>query len=194
MSGLDRTPFHEAARARRFQALSRMEQSVKCVRIRLARESGTAAPAAQHSPPLWAAPLNLQAAPSVHTAGGCRPLRAYGEVRAHIAPSKLGAATQPYGIQGPAGRRRLTFKVPRRRSTSPGAAGRFAHIVKCARILRPVSSHRNPGRTAPAVLAGGTSTGMGVYTAEWPASNLTRLRISSIISSAVGRRPVCFLE
>jgi hypothetical protein len=35
---------------------------------------------------------------------------------------------------------RLTFRVPRRRSTSPEPAGRFGRMAKCARILRPAPS------------------------------------------------------
>ena len=70
--------------------------------------------------------------------------RLLGEMRPHPAPGEIGAAVsraplrQPYSIRGPVGGPRLTFKVPRRRSTSE-PAGSFAHIVKCARILRPVN-------------------------------------------------------
>jgi hypothetical protein len=43
--------------------------------------------------PEWEFALNLQAPPSsVHVVGGRRPLRAYGEMRAHIAPGELSAA------------------------------------------------------------------------------------------------------
>jgi hypothetical protein len=41
---------------------------------------------------------------------------------------------QPQSIRGPAGRPDLTFKLPRRRSTSPEAAGRFGPMVKCVHI------------------------------------------------------------
>jgi hypothetical protein len=48
---------------------------------------------AQHSPPGWASTFNLSgSSSSVHIVRGCRPLRAYREVRAHIAPRKLAAA------------------------------------------------------------------------------------------------------
>jgi hypothetical protein len=47
------------------------------------RESGTAAPTAQHSPPRWASTLDLQAPPPpVQVGRGRRPLGAFCEVRA----------------------------------------------------------------------------------------------------------------
>jgi hypothetical protein len=58
------------------------------------RELLAATPTAFHPRPLWAATLNFRIPPSrVYVVGTCRPLRAYGEMRAHLAPSKLGAAT-----------------------------------------------------------------------------------------------------
>jgi hypothetical protein len=71
-----------------------------------------------------------------------RPLQAYGEVRAHTAPGKVGPQPQPHFIRGPRGRSRLGFPVLRRRSkwfTWSEAAGRFAHMVKCVRIWLAVS-------------------------------------------------------
>jgi hypothetical protein len=47
-------------------------------------------------------------------------------------------------IRRPGGRPRLTFKLLPRRSGWSEAAGRFARLVKCARIWRPVSSARQP--------------------------------------------------
>ena len=127
----------------------------------LFRESGAAAPAAQYPRPRRPSTLNLQGhLSSLHVAGRCRPLHAYGEVRAQLVAEEL----------------------------APQA--------------RPPSS---------AALGGRQFNGMGVYTTEWqtitgykatnraesPAACIkshTRARISSIISSAVGSRPVCFLE
>jgi len=55
---------------------------------------GAAAPAEQHTPPRRASTLGVRVPPSsASVIIGRRPLRAYCEVRAHIAPSKLGAAT-----------------------------------------------------------------------------------------------------
>jgi hypothetical protein len=66
--------------------------SVKSARIRLV--VSLAPPAAQFLRPRRTAARGLQAPPSaVRMVGGCRPVRAYGEVRAHTAPSELGAAT-----------------------------------------------------------------------------------------------------
>ena len=110
------------------------------VRAHLARESDSAAATAQHSPAGGRAALSFP----IHVAEGRWPLGAYGEVRAYIAPGKWEPQPQPHFISGPAGRPRPTFKVPRRRSTSPEAAGRFAHIVKCARVLRPLRSPPQP--------------------------------------------------
>jgi hypothetical protein len=55
---------------------------------------------------------------------------------AHQAAGRLVSQPQPHFIRGPAGRQRLTFKVPRYRSSAPDAAGPLAHTVKCARIWR----------------------------------------------------------
>jgi hypothetical protein len=60
-------------------------------------------------------------------------------MRPHPARRETGAAAPAAQHSQPGGRPRLTFKHCSCRSTSPEAAGRFAHIVKCARILRPVS-------------------------------------------------------
>jgi hypothetical protein len=58
------------------------------------RELGAVAPAAQHRGPGGRATLNLQGPPSpVHVVRGFRPRRAYGEVRVHLAPVEVGAAT-----------------------------------------------------------------------------------------------------
>ncbi len=64
------------------------------------RGPGAAAPAAQHSPPGGCPRLAFEL-PSVPVLGTCRPLRAYGEVRAHIAPGKLSAATPTAGHARP---------------------------------------------------------------------------------------------
>jgi hypothetical protein len=67
---------------------------------------------------------------------------AHREICAHPARRESGAATRR--TASPGGRPRLSFKVPRRRSTSPEAAGRFVHIVRCARISRSVSLAPEP--------------------------------------------------
>src|SRR5580692_5654385 len=62
------------------------------------RESHSAAPTAQHSPPWWASALDLQAPPtSVHLVRGCLPIPAYRKVRVHLAAGELGAATTTAG-------------------------------------------------------------------------------------------------
>jgi hypothetical protein len=77
--------------------------SVKCARIRALRELGAAAPAARHPRG------GVHAWRSNSALGGpcgvsCRPVRAKSEVRAHIAPGKLGAATQCARMAGAAAR------------------------------------------------------------------------------------------
>jgi hypothetical protein len=65
------------------------------------RESGTATPAAQHSPPLWPSTLNLQGPPSsLHLRR--MPPAAWGIwwVRAHLAPGKIGARKPVARIHG----------------------------------------------------------------------------------------------
>jgi excisionase family DNA binding protein len=83
--------------------------------------------------------FGFQVPPSwVRVVSGRPPLRAYSEcARIPLAVSRV-PHRQPRSIRGPGGRPRLNLKFPRRRSTSPEAAGLFAHVVKCARILRPV--------------------------------------------------------
>ncbi len=82
---------------------------------------------------------------TVHVAGGRRPLRAYGEVRAHIAAGEVGATTRPHSTRRPCGRPRLAVR-PTSGPHGRRAAGRFAHMVKCARIRLSVSrAPRGPG-------------------------------------------------
>jgi hypothetical protein len=75
---------------------------------------------------------------SVHVVGGCRPLRAYCEVAAHIAAGKLLAATptafHPWPLWVPSLAFRLLW-----RSTWSEAAYCFGYGVKCTRIWRRVS-------------------------------------------------------
>jgi hypothetical protein len=71
----------------------RFGHGVKCTRI-WRHKLLAATPTAWHPRPRRPSTLNLQGPPSsLHVAGGCRPLRAHCEVRAHIAPGKLSAAT-----------------------------------------------------------------------------------------------------
>jgi hypothetical protein len=69
---------------------------------------------------------------------------------AHILrPVSCSPQPQPHGIRGPGGRPRLTFGLLRRwwEWLEPGLeqpGGRFGHVVKCARILRPVSCSPQP--------------------------------------------------
>ena len=137
------------------------------VRPRLARRERCAAapthsircPAGIHA---W-----LASSPSsVHVVGGCLPLRAHCEVRAHLALGKLSAATptafhprplwvpafarreraprQPHSIRRPDGLARLACEFPPRRSTWSEPADRSGHIVKCARMRGPVSWEPQP--------------------------------------------------
>jgi hypothetical protein len=70
------------------------------------------------------------------------PLRApAAQSLAHSFAVSLALQRQP---EHSVGRPRFTFNFPRRRSTSPEAAGRLGHIVKRARILRPVSCSPQP--------------------------------------------------
>jgi hypothetical protein len=92
-----------------------------------------------------------------------------------------------------------------------GGCPRFAHLVKCAHLWCPVSSARRAEAQFITGARGRHVNGMGVGTTKWqtitgykptnraesPAACIkshTRARISSIISSTVGSRPVCFLE
>jgi hypothetical protein len=54
----------------------------------LARESGSAAPAARQAPPRWVSapgfPVSASSIPVVHTGWGCLPLSSDCEVRAHL--------------------------------------------------------------------------------------------------------------
>ncbi len=61
-----------------------------------------------------------------------------GEVRAHIVPGKLGAATPTAFIRGPGGRPRLTFAVLPQRSVFAGGIG-FTLEASCANCLFPGS-------------------------------------------------------
>jgi hypothetical protein len=66
------------------------------------RDPGAAEPAAQHSLARWAATLGLRVPPSsVPVLGGCRPLRTYREVGAHIAQVNRAPQPQPHLIRGP---------------------------------------------------------------------------------------------
>jgi hypothetical protein len=71
------------------------------------RESGAAAPTAEHSPARRASTLNFQGPPSsLHVAGGRRPLRAYREMRPHLARREPGcAAPTPQHAPPPVGAR-----------------------------------------------------------------------------------------
>jgi hypothetical protein len=68
------------------------------------------------------------------------PVRAYGEGARIRGPVPRVPHRQPHSIRSLGGRPCLTFKLLPRRSSCSELAGRFAHTVKCARILRPVSS------------------------------------------------------
>jgi hypothetical protein len=70
----------------------------------------------------------------------CRPLRAHGELRAHLARREFGNAVRAAQHSPPrrASPAWLSSASPRR-YTWPGAADHFGHIAKCARIRRPVS-------------------------------------------------------
>ncbi len=61
-------------------------------------------------------------------------LRAFGELRPHPARRESGSAAPAEQHSPPRGRARLTFEFLLRGSTSPDAAGRFGHMLKCARI------------------------------------------------------------
>jgi len=84
-----------------------------------------------------------------------RPPGAVGEMRAHLARRESGAASPAKGIRRPGGCPRLAFQFLPRRPMSSEAASRFGHMVKCARIWRPVSWAPQPNRTSSAVPAGG---------------------------------------
>jgi len=74
-----------------------------------------------------------------------RLLRALGEMRPHPARRESSAAAPAAQHSWPGGRPRLGFAfLPR--SPCPEATGRFAHMVKCARMLRPVSWAPQPQR------------------------------------------------
>ena len=61
------------------------------------RKRFAATPAAFHSRSRWAATLNLRVPPSpVRVVRSCRPVRAYGDVRAHLATGDTGAAALTY--------------------------------------------------------------------------------------------------
>jgi len=65
-------------------------------------ESGSPVPAAQHSTARWATTLGFRVPPSsVHLVRGRRPLRAEGEVRAHVAPVRSAPQRQVHFIRGP---------------------------------------------------------------------------------------------
>jgi hypothetical protein len=68
-----------------------------------------------------------------------RPLGTCREMRSHQARRKLAPQPQPHFIRGPDGRPHLTFELFPGRSPLWDPAGRLGHIVKCPRILRPVS-------------------------------------------------------
>jgi hypothetical protein len=82
----------------------------------------------------WASTLECEL-PLVGPVVRCyRPLRAYDELRAELAPLKLGARAPSLGAQHsrPGGRPRLTltFEFLLRGSTWSEAVGRFEHMVK----------------------------------------------------------------
>jgi len=63
------------------------------------------------------------------------PLRTYCEMRSHPARRKLLAATPTVFHPWPRQSSTLNLQGPRRRSTSPEAAGRFAHLVELRRAI-----------------------------------------------------------
>jgi len=83
------------------EAAGRLGHMVKCVRDWLAVR-----PALRPQPHLIRAIVGVLAWLSVPSSpvpvfGGCRPLRAYGQVRAHLAPGELAQQVRPHLIRGP---------------------------------------------------------------------------------------------
>jgi len=71
---------------------------------------------------------------------GQQPDRLFAPPAAHsLVRGESGAPAPAASIRRPDGRPRLAFEFLPRRCTWSEPAGRFAHIVKCARMLRPVS-------------------------------------------------------
>ena len=95
-----------------------------------ARQFGAAAPTAEHLPPRRASTLGFRFPPLVLVVRGCRPLRAYGEVRAPPARRELGAAASrspnrtAFAVRWAAS---LNLQVSPRRSMSLATAGPFGH-------------------------------------------------------------------
>jgi hypothetical protein len=99
--------------------------------------------------PSAGAQIGVRASPSTSSRGvprgwGLPALRAHGEMRTHPARRDPGAQRQPHSNRRPGRGPGLAFGFLLRGSTWSEAAGRFAHIVKCARISRPVSSAPQP--------------------------------------------------
>jgi hypothetical protein len=79
----------------------------------------------------------------VHLIRGRRPLGACSEVRAHIAPGKLGAATPTAFHPRPSWAATLNLHAPRRMSTCSDSRGRFRALAKRAK-----RRHSNEGGTS----------------------------------------------
>jgi hypothetical protein len=86
---------------------------------------------------------------------------------------------QPRSVRRPGGRPRLSFQFRLRRSASSEAAGRFAHIVKRARIFRPVSPRR---KSRPHSIR----RPVGIQTADRPAPTIRPVteKVSSLLARA----------
>jgi hypothetical protein len=94
-----------------------------------------ATPTACHPRSRWPSTLNLQGPSSSLHVGTRRPLPAYCEVRSHLGHGEVGAATPTASHPPPWRASALNSRVPPpRRSTSSEAAGRFAHMMNCARL------------------------------------------------------------
>jgi hypothetical protein len=104
----------------------------------------------------WAAALNFQVPPSsVHLVGTCRPLRAYCEVRAHVAPGELvggGPTSAAIGETRTQPARRAPDTEPQPHSHSRPRCPRLAfvppsvHLVKGCRPVRAYSEVCDPRR------------------------------------------------
>jgi hypothetical protein len=107
-------------------------------------ESDAAAPPARHPRSRRASTFAFPVRPSlVYVVRGRRPLRAYCEMRPHPAPSELLAAAPTAFHPRPRCASTLAFELLPRRSAWSEAAGRWGHMVKCARNWCPVAVTRS---------------------------------------------------